>query len=73
MRTRSLECPPLSNQESSNDFEYDRLLDAVRMALAAAPEKPAFNQPAKIANDNQLACQLAWVSIPFPEGWYGVG
>jgi len=69
MRTQWLECPPLSNQESANEVEYDRLLDAVRMALATAPEKPTFNQPAEVANDNQLA----WGSIPFPEGWYGAG
>jgi hypothetical protein len=63
------ECASLSNQESADEAEYDRLLDAVRMAVAPAPEKSTSNQPAQVANDNQLAGGF----IPFPEGWYGVG
>jgi len=56
-----------------SEAEFDRLLDAVRTAIAArasedfavfTPERAA--QPAHAANDNELA----WPLIPFPDCWH---
>ena len=70
---RTVKIPALSNPESAmTEVEFDRLLDAVRMAIEPALRKEllthrrTFNKRAKAAND-----QLAWPLIPFPEGWHG--
>jgi hypothetical protein len=53
MRKKRSERPEFSNQESAmSELEYDRLLDAVRMAVAPAPETSLFNPPAKAATDS---------------------
>jgi hypothetical protein len=54
-----------------NEVELDRLLDAVRTAIAPVPQLDfahlplAFDAPPLAANDNQAA----WPFIAFPEGW----
>ncbi len=55
-----------------SEVEFDRLLDAVRTAIAPEEDFLAhpstFNPRPKAANDNQLA----WGFIPMPEGWNAV-
>jgi hypothetical protein len=54
-----------------SEVEFDRLLEAVRMAIEPAPQEDflvqtsIFDEPPRAANDNQLA----WPLIPFPDGW----
>ncbi len=55
-----------------SEADYDRLLEAVRMAIEPAPQgnlpvqQPVRDETKEAANDNQQA----WPLIPFPEGWY---
>ena len=55
-----------------SEVEYNRLLEAVRVAIEPAPPEdflalhPGFNAPMAAANDNGQA----WPLIPFPEGCY---
>jgi hypothetical protein len=70
---RTVKIPVLSDSESAmTEVEFNRLLDAVRMAIEPAlreeflTHRRTFNKPAKAADD-----QLTWPLIPFPEGWHG--
>jgi hypothetical protein len=55
-----------------SEVEYDRLLEAVKMAIEPAPQQDLwaqadlFDEPVKAANDNQHT----WPLVPFPDGWY---
>jgi hypothetical protein len=50
-----------------SEREYDRLLDAVRIAVAPAPETSLLKPPAKAAKDNHPP------RFRSPEDCYGFG
>jgi hypothetical protein len=45
-----------------SEVELDLTLDALRMVMAAAPQRDVLS-----LNESQ---RTAWPIIPFPEGWY---
>jgi hypothetical protein len=55
-----------------SEVEFDLILDAVRTAIAPAPQEDFLAHPQtsaaspRAANDNQLA----WPLLPFPDSWY---
>ena len=65
-----------------SEAEYDRLLEAVKMAIEPVPQEhvlsslplvanlPLFHEPDEAANDNRRGINRPWPLIPFPEGWF---
>ena len=53
-----------------SEAEFERLLDAVRAAIAPTPQDEFLNcksdRQEKPANDNGQV----WPLLPFPSGWY---
>jgi hypothetical protein len=61
-----------TGESAMTDAEFNRLLDAVRTAIAPVPGEdvlaklmPVFSAPPRAANDNQVA----WPLFAFPDGW----
>ena len=71
MRADKIPAPEYS-ESAMTEAEFNRLLDAVRIAIEPAVRKEllhhrqTFDKRLKAAND-----QMSWPLIPFPEGWHG--
>jgi hypothetical protein len=65
-------CAPRMWESAMSEVEFDRLLEAVKTAIAPVPaddimtHSQNFDEPPKAANDNGFA----WPLIPFPDGWH---
>jgi hypothetical protein len=65
------------SESAMSEVDFELLLDAVRTAVAPAPEEdfmaqpsPRLQPPPRAANDNRTDNRDPWPLVPFPHGWY---